>query len=367
MTSPLHPHDVAFTHVPHLETLADILDLSRPHLPDGLIDERHWQRILGRVGRFPAAAATAVNFEFRLGQPAELADILLPIMAGTHTANHLAELGRIAKRDTPADRLGLYCSELANPNSPLHRWITGTILEYDLVEIDPHASPAPGVFIRLRPHSDYTTAAESLSSNVSALAAIVGWEPSIAEQDGVAQAVEGLQPDGQILHIGALPERAERAIRLVACGIAFENLVTVLTGLNWPGSRDAVQDLLNRMPPPVQRVQLAFDVRTSGIGPRIGLELFVDERVSLAAPSGWLATDADDWRPFIDWLEGAGWCLAGKAEGLRNWPSNDQIDTRGVPCRLYRGLNHVKITIDGDSVQNAKAYAGMTFFPLAPS
>ena len=62
-------------------------------------------------------------------------------------------------------------------------------------------------------------------------------------------------------------------------------------------------------------------------------------------------------------LEARKWCLPTKARGLLDFPGLDHLyDERGVFI-LYRGINHVKLTIAGDAVQ-AKAYVGLRLFRL---
>ena len=56
---------------------------------------------------------------------------------------------------------------------------------------------------------------------------------------------------------------------------------------------------------------------------------------------------------------------AGKGRGLLEFAGLDKMYDQGGVFILYRGINHVKLTIEGDAVQ-AKAYAGLRFFRLNP-
>ena len=79
-----------------------------------------------------------------------------------------------------------------------------------------------------------------------------------------------------------------------------------------PAPRTPVQPLA---PSPLDYVSL--DVTAQGPGPRFGLELYRAVR--------WLEADRRGWRPFISRLEGNGWCLPAKAEGLRRWSGVERL------------------------------------------
>ena len=77
----------------------------------------------------------------------------------------------------------------------------------------------------------------------------------------------------------------------------------------------------------------------------------------------WLTTGRSDWRPIVERLARRGWCLAAKARGLLEWCALDRMyDRRGV-FLVYKGINHVKLTVTDAGVA-AKAYAGVTCFPM---
>ena len=369
-TSSAHPHDAAFVRVPGAVSLAELLRGLRAHVPQRLLDGAAWERVLRRIGDLPAVAATAVVFEFRLGDPAQAADVFVPVVPGGRLAEHYVRRGDAASSNSPAAALGRYLIDLANPKSPLHRWISGTILEYDLVNIRTHNRPDPGVFMRLRP-TPLPRPIGNIAHNSSAklmaatLAKTVGRAADPAEEAEVERAIDALYPDGEALHIGALPDRTPRAVRLVARGIEERRVAAVLKRLEWPGSIPAVTGQLCALRGRVARFNLSFDVSARGVAPRLGLEIYVDGIGRSESPSGWLATGRSHWRPFIAWMEEEGWCLSAKARGLAHWPAVEIIYTYGRRWRLYRGLNHVKITFEADGTAHAKAYAGMSFVPTA--
>ena len=69
------------------------------------------------------------------------------------------------------------------------------------------------------------------------------------------------------------------------------------------------------------------------------------------------------WWPVIDVLVQTGLCLPRKARGLRRWPGKETVFRGRRAFLLYRGINHIKIVLDGPAV-HAKAYVGMTCVPV---
>ena len=365
----LHPHDAVFRKLPDVRTLSDLLPSLQTYLPGDLLDGGAFSQIQSRVGELPAVAATAFVFEFRLGTVAPEADVLVPVLPGTCLASHYTNLSIAASTTAACASFGRYLKQLADSECRLHRWISGTTLEYDLVNTDLLEHADPGVFFRLRLKPQplplkITPYNCSPGLMVETLADTVGWVATPAEITAMEQIVQAIGHDGEILHIGALPDRDRRAFRIVVRRLQRDRLGDTLCRLGWPGSIDQATEILDSMIGPAKRFQLAFDVTENGLLPRLGLEFYVDQPEKPDSPSGWLVTDARDWYPTLDRLRSVGWCLSSKARGLAEWPALTTINISGVPCRFYRGVNHVKITIDADQSTDAKAYAAISVFPL---
>ena len=109
--------------------------------------------------------------------------------------------------------------------------------------------------------------------------------------------------------------------------------------------------------------RLSLDVSVDGLSPRLGLEFYpTGERKGF---DHWLTTGRSAWLPIVDRLEALQWCQPDKARGLLDFPGLTRLfGDRGVFV-LYRGINHVKVTIEADAVA-AKAYVGLRFFPIEP-
>ena len=106
-------------------------------------------------------------------------------------------------------------------------------------------------------------------------------------------------------------------------------------------------------------ISAGVDVTPAGLLPRLGLELY-HAGSWRNSRDGWLRTGRADWSPVVERLALRGWCLGAKAQGLLEWCALDKMyDRRGV-FHVYKGINHVKLTIT-DAGVGAKAYAGMTY------
>ena len=180
----------------------------------------------------------------------------------------------------------------------------------------------------------------------------------------VEEVVNALSDHGEVLHIGAMPHRFPRTIRLVIRNVEEEMTPSLLENLGWTGPVSGVVEILSAIQGRAPRFRLCFDVNDYGVSPRLGIEIYVDPEIRPGRPSAWLGTRRSDWAPFITWMEEVGWCLPVKAPGLLEWSGIETVYADGKPCRLYRGLNHIKISIDGNRPIEAKAYAGMSFVPL---
>ena len=361
-------------------------------IPRTLLDGPGWDRFLARVEELPAAAAgdAFLGCEFRLTAEAPAADLFVVVRAGSPLARHFIRSGEAAEPGSAAAALARYLAEIGQADSALHDRIAGTMLEYDLVEPPAGRRPEPGVFLKLRltgepgpggrprslPLADPAHPPPSGSTRfgpggrprslpLAVLADAVGWSGDEELRRPVARVLAELPPGARVAHVGALPSRAPRAVRLVVQGLGRDELGGLLERLGRRGAVRPASGVLAALGDVLPRFRLALDVAAAGPLPRLGLELYHpgtwgEER------DGWLLTGRSDWRPAVERLAERGWCLAAKAQGLLAWCALDKLyDRRGV-FLFYRGLNHVKLTITdaegpGDARVDAKAYAGMVW------
>ena len=348
-----------------------LLEALRAFIPRELIGGPEWTRLLDRIGGLPEkGVASRCGFEFRLDAPAPAADFFVVVVPGQVLARYYIRQGMTDGADPAAAALARHLV-LMDPDGPsrgdsVADWNNGMTLEYDVAEVVEAGGAAPGVFLKTRrtrtpkrkdPHhcSPRTAAA--------GIAAAVGWEPDEGERRAVERAFEALPAGGEVAHIGALPGRAPRAVRLLVQRLEREEVPDFLERVQWSGDSDVVVSALSEFRDVCRRFRLSVDVSAHGTAPRLGLELFVREKWD--REDDWLATDIEDWRPVVERLQARGWCLPEKARGLLAWPGVRQLYGAGGVHLLYVGINHVKLLVEQGAVR-AKAYTGLHCAPVRP-
>ena len=336
-----------------------LAELLRPLIPRALLEGPGWDRLLAHVAELPdAGLGTFLGCEFRLGEDTPAADLFVVPHSGSPLAQHFIRRGEAAPPGSEAAALARYLVRTGQADSELHGCIAGTMLEYDLVETPADRRPEPGVFLKVRLVEEPEPHDRPQPLPIAALAGAVGWTDDGEVRRSVAQVLAALPPGGRIAHVGALPGRAPRAMRLVVQGVGHGEIAGVLERLGRRGSIRPVTEVLTDLGEVLPRFRLAVDVAAAGLLPRLGLELYHAGEWG-NEPDSWLVTGRSDWRPIVERLVHRGWCLAAKAQGLMEWCALDKMyDRRGV-FLVYKGLNHVKLTVT-DAGVGAKAYAGMT-------
>ena len=335
-----------------------VAELLRPLIPRVLLDGPGWDRLLAAIKALPdAGLGTFFGCEFRLGEEAPAADLGVVVRPGSALARHYVRRGEAAPPGSPAAALGRLFARVGHADPALRAAVAGTMLEYDLIA--PPAAPEPGVFLKLPPAASSEPHGRPQRAPIAALAGAVGWTEAGREQRAVAQALAELPPQAGVAQVGALPSRQPRAVRLVIQDLGRGELAGVLE--RW-GRREAIgpaAEVLSHFEEVLPRFRLAVDVTAAGLLPRIGLELYHAGSWS-EGPDGWLRTGRRDWRPVTERLTQRGWCLPAKAQCLLDWCAFDRMyDRRGV-FLIYKGINHVKLTLTAAGI-DAKAYAGITF------
>ena len=297
-----------------------------------------------------------LGYEFRLGEDAPAADLALAVGPGTPLAQRFIHRGETAPPGSAAAALARYLAETGRADSALRDRVAGTMLEYDLVETPAGRRPEPGVFLRLRLGEGSEPHDRPHPLPLAALAGAVGWTDDGALRRSAARVLAALPPGGRVCQVGALPGRAPRAVRLVVEGVERGEVAGLLERLGRPEWVRPATDVLVGLGVALPRFRLALDA-AAGPLPRLGLELYQAGPGSGGLGS-WLTAGRSDWRPAVERLAQRGWCLPAKARGLLEWCALDRMfDRRGV-FLVYKGVNHVKLTVAESGVA-AKAYAGM--------
>ena len=336
-----------------------VAELLRPLIPRALLDGAGWDGWLAAVTALPdTGLGRPLGCEFRLGERNPAADLFVVVRPGSPLARHYVRRGQAAPSGSAAAALGRFLARLGT-ESALRGSVAGTMLEYDLVAppAGPEPEQEPGVFLKLPPAPASAPHGRPQRLPIAALMSAAGWTDAGDLQRAAARALAALPPRAWVAHVGALPSRTPRAVRLVVQEIGRGELVGVLE--RW-GRREAIgpaAGVLSHTEDALPRFRLAVDVAAAGVLPRIGVELYRAGSWSDVLDY-WLSTGRDDWAPVTELLARRGWCLPAKAQGLAEWCALDKMfDRRGVFV-VYKGINHVKLTLT-DAGVGAKAYAGM--------
>ena len=326
-------------------------------IPRVLLDGPGWDRLTACAAQVPdLGSAMLIGCEFRLGEEMPAADLFLVVRPGSPLVRHYVRRGEAAAPGSAAAALGRYFVQFDQADSAVRRGVAGTMLEYDLVETPPQVRAEPGVFLRMPPAPEQRGPRAPQPLPIAALAAAAGWVDGEAERRSAARLQAGLPAAAWVAHVGALPSRAPRAMRLVIQGIEHEELAGVLERWGLRASIRPVTELLTLLREVLPRFRLAVDVTAAGLLPRLGLELYLAGTWN--GMDDWLRTGRGDWQPVVERLARCGLARAAKAQGLLEWCALDQMyDRRGV-FHVYKGINHVKLTVT-DAGVGAKAYAGM--------
>ena len=350
--------------------LGTLLEEIRAFVPCELIGDSEWYRLLGRVGGLPEeGVASSCGFEFRLDVASPAADLFVVIRPGEPLAHYYIRQGTADGADAAAAALARHLVRMDPEVGPsrgdsVAGWNDGMTLEYDVAEVV--GNPAPGVFLRLRlAHSPERKDPHHCHPRTAAagIAAAVGWEPDEEERRAVERAFGALPAGSEVAHIGGLPGRRPRAVRLLVQRIEETEVPDFLECVQWPGAVGDVVSVLNDFGDIYRRFRLSVDLSARGTAPRLGVEMFVGD--DWDREDDWLKTDIGQWRPMVERLEARGWCLPEKSRGLLAWPGGRQLyGTRGVYL-LYMGINHVKLLIEHGAIR-AKAYTGLHCAPVRP-
>ncbi len=348
-----------------MKHLGDVLTGLRPQLPESLLAGEGWDRLVARVGRLPAAAAAACGFELRLGVPEPSADFSLAV-GKEPVVNYYIAQGEHADPASPEAWLKAYLTGETQSDS----FFRGLLVGYDLVDAyreRPTDCP-PAINLRLAPTNGLLQAGLAPDVIGTALAHAVGrGGGDHCERRAVGRAFDALPPGASIVFAAVAPDRP-KTVKLVVSRIPAADAGAFATRLGWAGSVPALSELLSGMSDVSSGFMISIDLTADGALPGLGLELY-PEHASDSHDDGtllttWLRTTAKDWHDLTNRLVSMKLCLPTKALGLLSWPKRIKVFGGTGVYGLYMGINHVKMTIDGEDL-SAKAYAGLELLPLA--
>ena len=331
-----------------------VLGVAQRFVPEELLDESGWKRLLDRVnGEVPGSAVMSnlAGFEFRLGEAEPSADFGLTLTAPSPLVDFFVEQGRTAPAGSEAAAMGAYLSQMSSD-----AWPASAILEYDVAGVPSDERPSPGLFMNVGPYPE-NAGCPPPGEVVGILADALCLPRHDGEREAVERVCEALPPGGFVHSMGAMPSREQRAVRLSAKGIDAGDVADYLRRIGWAGPVGRLEDTLSGMLAAAPSFFVALDVTPHGPLPHVGLGL---------TPHGedegdyiqWLYAAQNDWKPLVEHLVATGLCLPHKGGALLALPGVHRLLGELGALVVFQAIAWVKIAV-GDHGVEAKAYSAL--------
>ncbi|HEV8065562.1 MAG TPA: hypothetical protein VGP46_12045, partial [Acidimicrobiales bacterium] len=342
--------------------MRDLLDLTRPFLPSGLVAPDTVPYFLDLAETLPEFRAA--GFECRLASGDDRVDLQVGVSTEEGQPAVLLDFARSRRHAGQAwAALARLCEKWASAGSSLNEGIAEVWLELDRPGTQgcPTAELGdlvPSVFVVLRPTSN--RAALAVADEISSTLV-----PEGQALGGVLDRLSDACPTPAcISHIGVMFGRDLPAMRVHVSPLPLQGLATFLADVAWGGDIAEVSSLARWLLAYGDLVVLCLDV-VGDVLPRAGLECFFHQRRGVDPR----------WVPLLSRLVALNLADPEKTDCLLRWPGTlippDNVER--WPQRLVvesllqpadafgqieRRLSHVKLTSAPGAPVTAKAYFG---------
>jgi hypothetical protein len=343
-------------------SVADTLRGMAPRIPPELVGAAELDRVLRVAQQLPAAVASWLYLECRLGDEAAGVDLIVgveapgrDILAGVNPALSF-DAGLLERAEWA--RVRELCRRWADPASPLHGSIASIWLEFDVGD-GGASSDLPGVFVDFTPATyGEGTAGERAGRALEVMAPLFADGVPRGMEERLRACYEALPEGAFVPYVGVLLPRGTETVRLCVGGIEPPDLPGYLRAVGWSGSGAALGALAERLAGTREGAVLAdpalvhLDVG-AGVGPVVGMEYVFDRPPQVR---GVLPQAA-----FLDALVAEGLCTPEKRAALARWPgcSLERFAHELWQSLVIRRVNHVKVVFDGERAAQAKGYLSL--------
>ena len=345
-------------------SLGELLQRLRGHVPTVLIGDREWQGLLERVHTFPAVtAAFPLGLQLPLHESRPRADLGVSVLGGIGPTTFFEDIGRSADSDVTSAGIARLIAESKPEDSPLRR-IAGRkmMLEYG-IDTPPGSPPqSPGIFLRPseRPIVCGSQGLRDVGVVLNALVAAAGWAPDGGERRVAERVCSAQGPDTSIDSVGVYPSR-ERAIKLTVTGFrASRDVVAFLDHAGWQGPTSAVEATASRLKDHGGFVEMGvhLDIVSDRLAPTLRLNFLAKERRA-QDPRYWLDRPGL-WNVFMDGLRKDCAAVPEKLAALADWTTGPtMLFGNSGPFFLLRGIHHFEFRLEEEGFRQIKCYAFM--------
>ena len=340
-------------------SLDGTLDALHPWVSPALCPAGRWGEV-HRVARLlPAALASAVYLECRLGSSDSPVDLIVRLDARGRDLLLDADVGgRLPVHTEPTwGALLDLCRRWSDPAGELHRCVDHLWLEFD-VDGAPGDLPALSVFLGLAAEASSVPWPELVDT---AARSLLGRPLSPATEQGLHDAIARRPAGATVPYLGFMMSRAEAAVRLYFGGPQEAEFAAFLHEAAWAPCTHAE---FIRVPPALRNAAAAPALGmvhvdfADGLLPRVGMEYTLARREQLR---GVVVEEL-----FLDALVEQGWCTAEKRAGLLAWAGSQvcALPHELAGTRVDRRVNCVKFVFHAERGWEAKGYLLAT--PRAP-
>jgi len=345
-----------------LQTLTPEINLVLPFITGDLVSPPARQRLLELGEAIPGNWVAQFGFESWLGANEPRLDFLFKAGPSVPQRQSLAA-GKPGFGPAHAGQWELisnFCRLWSSPGSALFENVHDIWVEFDLPGVG-HATP--GFFFG--PRERTPGAAETGGDQWildEALPVLFGGELPAEPGRGLRRCFAAAPPGARLFHVGLLPGRETRFVRLCFKDLTPAGIGQFLRDVAWPGG-GGFDQILAEWAPLANDCVLDIDV-WDDVLPKIGIEFYVWDR---------LAAHRHKWPVFLAHLARTGLATAEQAQALLSWRGYcRQGNYPGTwPERLARAadvlgsyhesvyertLHHVKISFAPGLPSRAKAY-----------
>jgi len=330
--------------------LPELLGVARSGIPDGLVSPAAWARLEAIDDPLPPLASEAA-LECRLEAGASRVDFELCIRAAGDARHRLSEalpgeaLRAAAARSQGWRRALAFLAAWADEGSLLHDAVSAVWLEFDAPA--PGAGSEPFLVFTLdaeRFYADGVADPAALRATLAAGLDLLADGVDAATASALERCVGDLPPCGQVLHAAIRPTPEGDIARLVV-RLPWREVPGALARLDWPGSRAALAEQLERLCATTLVHSVNLDIG-SRLGPRVGIEFHHP------------TSPAEDprWKSLFDVLEADAACTPERRIALAAWATPSRgPDAEPGSIRVQRELL-VKVVHEPSAPLRAKAY-----------